>query len=709
MQKVVLVGRKNIYASQNRIHDDEGLRALDGILFGKVKEINDPIDPLSIWHDMKREFEKDHPDFHADRYSIRFEDGHEVDCNDKLTMHTPNLADENFRKLASLFPNAVTETIDPATGEVVRAIDKDVLMQEINTRVVEGREERYQFTWPDKKKAVLAANAPISAALRPVRTDSVGQDGTPGGWDSENLYIEGDNLDVLKLLRETYLGKVKMIYIDPPYNTGNDFVYEDDFAEDTNSYMARSGQYDEQGNRLVQNADSNGRFHTDWLNMIYPRLRIAKDLLSEDGAIFISIDDNELKNILSMGYEIFGEECFVGAFVWKRRTSSALDKHLISIDHEYVICFSRNPGIVFWGKEKDYKNYSNPDNDPRGPWTIGDLTVGMNGDARPNQYYDLVDPKTGKVYHPNFNRVWSYIPESMNQLIADGRVLFPEDTSKRPMLKRFAAELRISNDPFSSWMDSVGLNTEGTRILADLFDGKGFFNYTKPLSLMKHILQQISHSEDIVLDFFSGSATTAHAVMQLNAEDGGHRKFIMVQLPEVCDEKSEAYKAGYKNICEIGKERIRRAGRKIRDEAGLTAQNLDIGFRVLRLDESNMLEVYYNPAALPQTLLDAVTDNIKPDRTPEDLLFQVMLELGVLPSSPIAETVIGGKRVFDVAEGFLLACFDEGVTTETVTAIAKRQPYYAVFRDSGMASDSVATNFDQIFETYSPSTVRKVL
>ena len=628
---------------------------------------------------------------------------------DKLAMHTPNLADENFRKLSALFPNAVTETIDPATGEVVRAIDKDVLMQEINTRVVEGREERYQFSWPDKKKAVLAANAPISAALRPVRADSVGRDGTPGGWDSENLYIEGDNLDVLKLLRETYLGKVKMIYIDPPYNTGNDFVYEDDFAEDTDSYMARSGQYDEQGNQLVQNTDSNGRFHTDWLNMIYPRLRIAKDLLSEDGAIFISIDDNELKNILSTGYEIFGEECFVGAFVWKRRTSSALDKHLISIDHEYVICFSRNPGIVFWGKEKDYKNYSNPDNDPRGPWTTGDLTVGMNGDARPNQYYDLVDPKTGKVYHPNFNRVWSYIPESMNQLIADGRVLFPEDTSKRPMLKRFASELRISNDPFSSWMDSVGLNTEGTRILADLFDGKGFFNYTKPLSLMKHILQQISHSEDIILDFFSGSATTAHAVMQLNAEDGGHRKFIMVQLPEVCDEKSEAYKAGYRNICEIGKERIRRAGRKIRDEAGMTAQNLDIGFRVLRLDSSNMLDVYYNPAALPQTLLDAVTDNIKPDRTPEDLLFQVMLELGVMPSSPIAETIIGGKRVFDVAEGFLLACFDEGVTMETVTAIAKRQPYYAVFRDSGMASDSVATNFDQIFETYSPSTVRKVL
>jgi len=628
---------------------------------------------------------------------------------DKLNMHTPNLADENFRKLAALFPNAVTETIDEVTGEVVRAIDKDVLIQEISAKVVEGREERYQFTWPDKKKAVLAANAPISATLRPVRKDSVGKDGTPGGWDSENLYIEGDNLDVLKLLRETYLGKIKVIYIDPPYNTGSDFVYEDDFTEDASSYITRSGQYDDQGNQLVQNTDSNGRFHTDWLNMIYSRLKLAKALLSDDGAIFISIDDNELKNLMSIGYEIFGEECFVGAFVWKRRTSSAMDKHLISIDHEYVVCFSRNPGIVFWGKEKDYKNYSNPDNDPRGPWTTGDLTVGMNGDARPNQFYDLVDPKTGKVYPPNFNRVWSYIPESMAQLIADNRVIFPADTSKRPMLKRFASELHTANDPFSSWMDAVGLNTEGTRALANLFDGKGFFNYTKPLSLMKYILQQLAHSTDIVLDFFSGSATTAQTVMQMNAEDGGQRRFIMVQLPEACDKKSEAYKAGYTSICEIGKERIRRAGRKIKEQAGLAAHSLDIGFRVLRLDSSNMQDVYYNPANMVQSLLDLTTDNIKPDRTPEDLLFQVMLELGIMPSSTISETVIAGKRVFDVADGFLLACFDSGVTTETVTSIAKKQPYYAVFRDSSMADDSVATNFDQIFETYSPSTVRKVL
>ena len=628
---------------------------------------------------------------------------------DKLTMHTPNLADENYAKLAALFPNAVTEAIDPETGEVVRAIDKDVLMQEINTHVVEGREERYQFTWPDKRKAVLAANAPISAALRPVRADSVGKDGTPGGWDSENLYIEGDNLDVLKLLRETYLGKVKMIYIDPPYNTGNDFVYPDDFAEDTDSYMARSGQYDEQGNRLTQNTESNGRFHTDWLNMMYPRLRVAKDLLAEDGVIFISIDDNEIKNLLQVCNDIYGESCFIGIFVWKRRTSSAMDSHLISIDHEYVLCYCKIPGITFWGKEKDYKNYSNPDNDPRGIWTTGDLTVGMNGDARPNQYYDLIDPKTGKIYPPNYNRVWSYTKDSMEKLIAEGRVIFPEDTNKRPMLKRFAAELHVSNDPFSSWMDNVGLNTEGTRLLSSLFNGKGFFNYTKPLSLMKLLIKQVTQNNEIVLDFFSGSATTAHAVMQLNAEDDGHRKFIMVQLAEACDEKSEAYKAGYQNICEIGKERIRRAGRKIKEEAGLTAQDLDIGFRVLRLDSSNMQDVYYNPAALTQSMLDMTTDNIKPDRTPEDLLFQVMLELGVPLSSKIAETTIDGHKVFDVADGFLLACFDAGVTTETVTAIAKRHPYYAVFRDSSLQSDSVAANFEQIFEAYSPTTVRKVL
>ena len=629
---------------------------------------------------------------------------------DKLTMHTPNLADENYRKLSALFPNAVTETIDPATGEVVRAIDKDVLMQEINTRVVEGREERYQFTWPDKKKAVLAANAPISAALRPVRADSVGRDGTPGGWDSENLYIEGDNLDVLKLLRETYLGKVKMIYIDPPYNTGNDFVYEDDFAEDTDSYMARSGQYDEQGNRLVQNTDSNGRFHTDWLNMIYPRLRIAKELLAEDGVIFISIDDNEMENLRKICDEIYGCENFAGQFIWQRRTSPDMRK-LVSTAHDYIVTYVKNHGNMNATinkvrlTDRDADNYTNPDNDPRGPWASSDFTA---QGYRPNQMYEIITPG-GAHYTPPEGRCWKNVESEFLKQCEEGRMWFGKDGMGIPRRKTYLSE-REGKNVWTWWPNSeVGHSQEATQEVKNLFDGHVYFDYPKPVRLLKKIIQIGSHKDSVVLDFFSGSSTTAHALFKLNEEDSGNRKFILIQLPENIEADSDAGKAGYKNICEIGKERIRRAGRKIKDEAGLTAQHLDIGFRVLRLDSSNMLDVYYNPAALPQTLLDAVTDNIKPDRTPEDLLFQVMLELGVLPSSPIAETVIGGKRVFDVAEGFLLACFDEGVTMEIVTAIAKRQPYYAVFRDSGMASDSVAANFDQIFETYSPSTVRKVL
>lgn len=633
---------------------------------------------------------------------------------DKLKMHTSNLADENFKKLAAMFPNAVTETItgyeENGKPIIERAIDADVLRQEISAQVVEGVQERYQFTWPDKKKSVVFANAPIAKTLRLDREKSVGRDGEEGSIDSENIYIEGDNLDALKLLQETYLGKVKMIYIDPPYNTGSDaFVYDDDSSISEEEFSEISGQRDENGNMLFNmrtNNEANGRFHTDWLNMMYPRLRIAKDLLNDDGVIFISIDDNEHKNLLAVCFEVFGASNYIGSFVWKRRTSSSMDKHLISIDHEYIACFCKIPGITFWGKKKDYKNYSNPDNDPRGPWTTGDLTVGMNADARPNQFYDLVDPKTGKVYKPNYNRVWSYIAESMKELIADNRVIFPDDTSKRPMLKRFASELKIENDPFSSWMDTIGLNTEGTRILASLFDGKGFFNYTKPISLMTYLIKQVSRNGDIILDFFSGSATTAHAVMQLNAEDGGNRKFIMVQLPEETDEKSEAYKAGYKTICEIGEERIRRAGRKIKEETGA---DIDYGFRVFRVDSSNMKDVYYRPAEYTQEQLSLYADNIKPDRTPEDLLFQVMLDLGVLLSSKIEEEEIAGKKVFSVENGYLIACFDNNVTEETVTEIARRHPFYAVFRDSGLANDSVAVNFEQIFETYSPKTRRKVL
>ena len=712
MKKIVLVARQDIIdSSLKHIHDDTGRIALDGIRYGKVHEISDNTDPMTYWHELRKEFEHDNPNYRVDRYAIRFEDGHEIDCSDKLTMHTPNLADENYKKLAALFPNAVTETVNE-NGEVVRAIDKDVLMQEINTRVVDGREERYQFTWPDKKKAVLAANAPISATLRPIKADSVGKDGTPGGWDSENLYIEGDNLDVLKLLRETYLGKVKMIYIDPPYNTGNDFVYEDDFAEDTDSYMGRSGQYDEQGNQLVQNTDSNGRFHTDWLNMIYPRLRVAKDLLTDDGVIFISIDDNEDENLRKCCDEVFGEQNFVAQLIWERAYAPKNDARFISNSHDYVLMYARDINNFTIGRlprtEEANARYQNPDNDPRGVWKPSDLSVKTYNAACD---YPITAP-SGRVIEPPAGRCWSLSKNAFLERLHDNRIYFGADGNSVPCMKRFLTELKYDGMAPTSIMfyKDVGHSQEGAKEVTTLMDA-GVFDGPKPVRLLIRLLTLANLNDDsIVLDFFSGSATTAHALMQYNAEKGKHCKFITVQVPEETDKSGTAYKAGYRNICEIGKERIRRAAKKIREDAGLTlTQDFDGGFRCLRLDSSNMQDVYYNPMNLTQSLLDLTADNIKPDRTPEDLLFQVMLELGVLPSSTIAETEIGGKKVFDVADGFLLACFDKGVTTETVTAIAKKQPYYAVFRDASMADDSTATNFDQIFETYSPSTVRKVL
>ena len=711
MKKICLVARQNIYKDSTHLHDDNGLRALNGIKYGKVHEIEDNEDPLNIWHSLRLEFKKENPTFHADRYFIRFEDGHEIECSDRMTMHTPNLADENFKKLAALFPNAVTETVNE-NGEVVRAIDKDVLMQEISTTVVEGREERYQFTWPDKKKAVLAANAPISATLRPIKADSVGKDGTPGGWDSENLYIEGDNLDVLKLLRETYLGKVKMIYIDPPYNTGNDFVYEDDFAEGTDSYMGRSGQYDEQGNQLVQNTDSNGRFHTDWLNMIYPRMRVAKDLLTDDGVIFISIDDNEDENLRKCCDEVFGEQNFVAQLIWERAYAPKNDARFISNSHDYVLMYARDINNFTIGRlprtEEANARYQNPDNDPRGVWKPSDLSVKTYNAACD---YPITAP-SGRVIEPPAGRCWSLSKKAFLERLHDNRIYFGADGNSVPCMKRFLTELKYDGMAPTSIMfyKDVGHSQEGAKEVTTLMDA-GVFDGPKPVRLLIRLLTLANLNDDsIVLDFFSGSATTAHALMQFNAEKGKHCKFITVQVPEETDKSGTAYKAGYRNICEIGKERIRRAAKKIREDTGLAlSKDFDGGFRCLRLDSSNMQDVYYTPDATRQDLLSFTTDNIKPDRTPEDLLFQVMLDLGVLPSSTIAETEIGGKKVFDVADGFLLACFDKGVTTETVTAIAKKQPYYAVFRDASMADDSTATNFDQIFETYSPSTVRKVL
>ena len=629
---------------------------------------------------------------------------------DKLKMHSLDGVERNIELIGKLFPNAITEVM--RDGKVERAIDFDVLRQELSDSIVEGREERYQFTWPDKKKAMLAANAPITATLRPVGADSVGKDGTPGGFDSENLYIEGDNLEVLKLLQETYLGKVKMIYIDPPYNTGNDFVYEDDFAQSVADYMAGSGQYDEEGNRLVTNTESNGRFHTDWLNMIYPRLKIAKDLLSEDGVIFISLDDGEIDNLKKISDEVFGNQNYVGTVIWERAFAPKNDAKYFSASHDFVLVYAKSIADFEIGKlprtQEANARYKNPDNDPRGPWAADNMTVKTYSAAYD---YPITTPN-GTVVNPTNGRCWFTSKERMQKLIEDGRVYFGADGGNTPRLKRYLADVQQGMTPTTIWKcDDVGHNQEGRQELKKLFDDKGYFDGPKPQRLMHRILKVANLLDDsIVLDFFSGSASTAHAVMQLNAEDGGHRKFIMVQLPEKTDKKSEAYKAGYKNICEIGKERIRRAGRKIKEDAGLTAPaDLDIGFRCLRLDESNMKPVYYTPDEVGQQDLFSLVDNVKEDRTPEDLLFQVMLDLGVLLSSSIEVKEIAGKKVFNVADGFLLACFDHDVTEETVKAIAQMKPYYAVFRDSSMVNDSVATNFEQIFETYSPDTVRKVL
>ena len=625
-------------------------------------------------------------------------------------MHSVNKVDENIKKIGALFPGCVTERKSDA-GEVEYAVDFDMLRQELSSVVVEGPEERYQFTWPDKKKSVLLANSPISETLRPCREESVGKDGTAGGFDSENLYIEGDNLDVLKLLQETYLGKIKMIYIDPPYNTGNDFVYEDDFAQSTEEYLSNSGQFDAEGNRLVTNTESNGRFHTDWLNMLYPRLKVAKDLLTDDGVIFISIDENEVVNLKNAANDVFGEINFITSVIWEKKYAPANDAKWLSDTHDYILVYAKSKEL--WHPEllprSDEMNsrYTNRDNDPRGPWKAADMTVKSYSAAYD---YPITTP-SGKIVYPSAGRCWNTSKENVEKLIKNNRIWFGETGSNVPAVKKFLSEVKSGTVPTTIWKyTEVGHNQEGRQEVKKLFNDKGYFDGPKPVRLLMRILQIANlNSDSIILDFFSGSATTAHAAMQLNAEDGGHRKFIMVQLPEETDEKSEAHKAGYKNICEIGKERIRRAGKKIKEENPLTTQDLDIGFRVLKLDSSNMEEVYYTPDQTTQSFLERLEDNIKADRSPEDLLFQVMLDLGVLPSSKIEQSEISGKKVFNVADNFLIACFDKNVTDEVIAQVAKLKPYYFVMRDSSMADDSVSTNFDQIFETYSPDTVRKVL
>lgn len=641
---------------------------------------------------------------------------------EKLRMHTPDMAEENYKKLAALFPNAVTETIDD-DGNVVRAIDKDVLMQEINTKVVDDGQERYQFTWPDKRKAIILANQPIAKTLRFEKKKSVGKDGTPGGTDSENIYIEGDNLDALKLLQETYLGKVKMIYIDPPYNTGNDFIYKDKFTKKALDYADNSGQTDEDGNRLVQNSESNGRFHSDWLNMIYPRLKIAKDFLSDDGVIFISIDDNELENLRNICNEIFGEHNFVSNLIWQSTAGSNTGTDIVTVTENIIVYTKNRNCFVFNGQLVENENFTLSDEyeAERGKYSLDKLDRRRVANHYSEALNYPIEMPDGTLRWPGggeqrsqegWNYLWSKAKVKWG--IENGYIEFKKNGNLWNVYnKRYS---RVDNEgnmiertiPYRNLISSNQFNTaQGTSEITTLF-GIRTFDFPKPSKLIKYFFQMVvrKNRTAIILDFFSGSGTTAHAVMQLNAEDGGHRKYIMVQLPENIDEKSEAYNSGYKTICDIGEERIRRAGKKIKEETGA---DIDYGFRCFKIDSSNMKDVYYKPAEVKQAEIDLFADNIKADRTPEDLLIQVMLDLGVLLSSKVERTEIAGKKVFSVADGYLIACFDDEVTEEVVTAIAKKKPFYAVFRDSSMADDSVAANFEQIFATYSPQTVRKVL
>lgn len=637
-----------------------------------------------------------------------------------LNMQSMDKVAANVAKIRELFPNCVTERINNE-GKLEHAIDFDMLKQELSDHVVDGLQERYQFTWPDKRKAILAANAPINKTLRPCREESVDFDNT------ENLYIEGDNLEVLKLLQETYLGKVKMIYIDPPYNTGNDFVYNDDFKQSSDEYVENSGQLDDEGNRIVANTESNGRFHTDWLNMIYPRLKIAKDILDNDGIIFISINDKEQENLKKICDEIFGNSNFIACIPRKTGAGNAAARGnaILRKPFDYILLYKKSDSCIL--RRKLVGQYEYKYSDDYGAYRLGQYqATGSDAtrDARPSLYYPIYVDKNGKLstVHKE-DAVKTILPKKIKG--EDGRWMwkpdkFNQDNNKyiyydgeRLYRKIYYDESKEQNkyQVEQAWLDgSIYQNAAGTKELGAIMNSENaVFSNPKPVDLIKWCVNLHFKNDVTVLDFFSGSATTAHAVMQLNAEDGGKRKFIMVQLPEVCAENTEAYKAGYKNICEIGKERIRRAGKKIKEENPLTTQDLDIGFRVLKCDSSNMEDVYFTPKEYMDKQQSLFIDNIKKDRNDEDLLFDAMLKLDTPLSSKIEKITIAGKTVYNVAQGHLMACFDKNVTDEVITAVAKEMPSYFVMRDSSQADDSVAINFEQIFNTYSPQTVRRVL
>ncbi|WP_420914090.1 site-specific DNA-methyltransferase [Bartonella krasnovii] len=604
---------------------------------------------------------------------------------EKLNSTSMDIVEQNIEQLKQLFPEVFSE------GKI-----KFDQLQELLGNYVIKDEDHYNFTWHGKRAASRLAQTPSTGTLRPCKQESI-------DWDTtQNLFIEGDNLEVLKLLQKSYHRQVKMIYIDPPYNTGNDFVYKDDFKDGVQNYLEMTGQLDAEGKRIGTNSNSAGRYHTNWLNMMYPRLKLARNLLCNDGVIFISIDDNEVANLKKLCDEIFGEENFIAQLIWRRRAPSGMSENNVSIDHEYVLCYQRNETFEFMGNEKNFNKYQNSDNDPRGPWITGDLTVGMNASMRPNQAYDLIDPKTGNIFPYNPNRVWAYVPESMERLIKEGKVLFPTDTSKRPMLKRFQNELKSNYNPFSSIMtDIVGLNTEATRMIQKILHGN-IFDYSKPMSLLMTLLKQIISKNDLILDFFAGSGTTAHAVMQLNAEDGGKRRCISVQLPEPTDTKSEAFKAGYKNIADIGKERLRRAGKKIKEEQSeklnLNANgDLDTGFKVFKLDSSNIKHWEADFDTLDMNLLNAV-DHLKQDRSNEDLLYEILLKYGLDLAVPIETRTTAGKNIYIIGRGALIVCLDEDIDMDLVqgiTSLKEELPsevIRVVFKDSSFRDDNVKTN-----------------
>ncbi len=599
----------------------------------------------------------------------------------KLKLGSKDLAKENIQKLSTIFPNVVKE------GKV----DFELLKQILSDYLIDGCKERYGLNWVGKKESILKANTSLNKTLRPVVEKSVDFENT------KNLYIEGDNFEALKIIQESYLNSIKMIYIDPPYNTGKDFIYKDNFTKNKAEYEEEIEAIDEQGVKLYKNTDSNGRFHSDWLSMMYERLLIARDLLKEDGVIFISIDDNEVHNLRHICDEIFGEGNFVAQFVWRKRTGANDAKKFVSNDHEYILCYSKQDSFSLRGIEKDFSNYKNPDNDPRGEWAVDNLTCNKTASERPNLFYDIVDPKTGIVYKCNPNRVWAYEKSRMNQLISEGKIIFPKNPNGTPMYKRHKSEVKSSFKPISSLLGDF-LNANSTKQLRNIIGGQ-YFDHPKSIDLIKILLKQSTSKSDIILDFFSGSATTAHAVMELNAEDGGDRQFIMVQIPEIIDEKSEAYKAGYKTICDIGRERIIRAAEKLRMEN--EELRIDMGFRYFRIDTSNFKESK-DISEIDQNNLFEDVDNIKPDRNELDLLFEVILNLGLKLTLNIKTKEILNKKVYFVENNLLIACFDSNVDENLAKELAKFKPQKIVLKDNSFKTDNDKINFEETLKELSP-------